>query len=177
MSENVPKANLIPVSSKPKQAKKAKTCFCVKRQALSSCFNSKKPMLSKLATPYVELFTCFKNLRSLSLFYRSGRSNLSILKWNARVLRTGSGRNGPAHGSEPLSSPAPVGQLQSAGIWRVVAGKMYTRALDTFHLNRPEPVLFGWPERTNGKRPKKPLKCSHNFIFLSLEKTKHILTF
>ena len=127
MSENVPKANLIPVSSKPKQAKKAKTCFCVKRQALSSCFNR-----SKLATPYVELFTCFKNLRSLSLFYRSGRSNLSILKWNARVLRTGSGRNGPAHGSEPLSSPAPVGQLQSAGIWRVVAGKMYMRALDIF---------------------------------------------
>ena len=28
---------------------------------------------------------------------------------------------------EPLSSPASVGQ--SAGIWRVVAGKMYARAL------------------------------------------------
>ena len=40
---------------------------------------------------------------------------------------TGSGQNTPAHGSEPLSSPAPVGQ--SAGIWRVVAGKMYARAL------------------------------------------------
>ena len=46
---------------------------------------------------------------------------LSVLIWNARVLRTGSGQNGPAHGSERLSSPAPVGQ--SAGIWRVVAGK------------------------------------------------------
>ena len=31
-------------------------------------------------------------------------------------------------GSEPISSPAPAGQ--SAGIWRVVAGKMYARALD-----------------------------------------------
>ena len=39
-----------------------------------------------------------------------------------------SGQNGPAHGSEPLSSPAQVGQ--SARIWRVVAGKMYVRALN-----------------------------------------------
>ena len=37
-------------------------------------------------------------------------------------------QNGPAHESEPLSSPAPVGQ--NAVIWRVVAGKMNTRALD-----------------------------------------------
>ena len=37
-------------------------------------------------------------------------------------------RMSPARGSEPLSSPVPVGQ--SAGIWRVVAGKMYARALD-----------------------------------------------
>ena len=34
----------------------------------------------------------------------------------------------PAHWPELLSSPAPVGQ--SAGIWRVVAGEMYARALD-----------------------------------------------
>ena len=65
------------------------------------------------------------------------------------MLRTGFGQNSPAHGSESLSSPAPVGQ--SAGIWRVVAGKMYVR-LGPFHLNWPEPVLFGRPERTNGKR-------------------------
>ena len=58
---------------------------------------------------------------------RSGRSDQSVLKWNARGLRTGSGQNVPAHGSEPLSSPVPVGQ--SAGIWRVVAVKMYARAL------------------------------------------------
>ena len=56
------------------------------------------------------------------------RSDQSVLKWNARVLRTGSGQNVPTRESEPLSSPAPVGQ--SAGIWRVVAGKMYARALD-----------------------------------------------
>ena len=53
-------------------------------------------------------------------FFRSGSSNQSVPKRNARVVRTGSGQNGPAHGSEQLSSPAPVGQ--SAGIWRVVAG-------------------------------------------------------
>ena len=42
------------------------------------------------------------------------------------MLKTGSGQNVPAHGSEPLGSPTPVGK--SAGIWRVVAGKMYARA-------------------------------------------------
>ena len=36
-----------------------------------------------------------------------------------------------------VSSPAPVGQ--SAGIWRVVAGKMYVRALDLY-------VFKNWPE-------------------------------
>ena len=46
---------------------------------------------------------------------------------NARVFRTGSGQNGPAYGSEPLSPPAPVDQ--SAGIWRVLAGKLYARTL------------------------------------------------
>ena len=60
-------------------------------------------------------------------FVRSVRSDLSVLKWNARVLRTGSGQNAPAHGSEPLSSPAPVGQI--AGIGRVVEGKKHARAL------------------------------------------------
>ena len=61
-------------------------------------------------------------------YVRSERSDQPVLKWNARVLRTGSGQNGPAHGSEPLSSTVSVGQ--SAGIWRVVAGKMYAHALD-----------------------------------------------
>ena len=56
------------------------------------------------------------------------RSDQPVIKWNARVLKTGSAQNDPAHGSEPHNSPAPVGQ--SAGIWRVVAGKMYARALD-----------------------------------------------
>ena len=39
-------------------------------------------------------------------------------------------QNVPAYGSESLSSSAPVGQ--SAGIGRVVAGKMYARALEPF---------------------------------------------
>ena len=37
---------------------------------------------------------------------------------NARVLRIGSGQNGPAHGSEPFGTVR-----QSAGIWKVVAEK------------------------------------------------------
>ena len=50
-------------------------------------------------------------------FVRSFQS----VKWNAGVIRTGSGQNLSAHGSELLNSPAPVGQ--SAGICRVMAGK------------------------------------------------------
>ena len=52
-----------------------------------------------------------------------GRFDQSV-KWNERVLRAGSGKNG----SESLSSPASV--AEGAGIWRVVAGKLYARALD-----------------------------------------------
>ena len=38
------------------------------------------------------------------------RSDQSVLKCNAQVLRTVNGQNGRARGSEPLSSPALVGQ-------------------------------------------------------------------
>ena len=77
-------------------------------------------------------------------FMWPGQSYQSFLKGNARVLRTGAGQTGPAHGSEPLSSPAPVGQ--SAGIRRVVAGKTYARALDfPFKLARNSSF---WPART-----------------------------
>ena len=68
---------------------------------------------------------------------------------SARVLRTGSAQNGPAHGPEPPSFSAAVGQ--SAGMWRVVAEKS-TRAPWTFHSNWPEQVLFRRPDRANGKR-------------------------
>ena len=71
------------------------------------------------------------------------RSDQSALKWNVRVLRTGSGQNGPAHGSQPLSSLAQVSQ--SAGIWKVAAGKNVQALLSTLHLNGSEPVLFGRP--------------------------------
>ena len=71
------------------------------------------------------------------------RPDQSALKWNVRVLRTGSGQNGPAHGSQPLSSPAQVSQ--SAGIWKVAAGKNVHALLSTLHLNGSEPVLFGRP--------------------------------
>ena len=55
--------------------------------------------------------------------FSSVRSDRSVLKWNVRVLRTGSGQNAPAHGymhgSEPLGSPVPDrrkrGILESCG--------------------------------------------------------------
>ena len=81
-----------------------------------------------------------------------GRSDQFFNKWNARVLRTGSGQNGPVHRSKPLSSSAPVDQ--STGTWRVMAGKNVRVRLGSFPLNWQEPVLFGPPERTNGKRRK-----------------------
>ena len=65
------------------------------------------------------MLICIKGSKSASAsvhvnlrfpFAQSGQPEQSVLKWNARVLRTGSGLNDPAHGSEPLSSPTPVGQ-------------------------------------------------------------------
>lgn len=61
------------------------------------------------------------HLRSLSIC-----PDQAVFKWNARVLRTGSGKNGPAHGSERPSSPASV--VQSTGIWKVVARKICAHA-------------------------------------------------
>ena len=55
-----------------------------------------------------------------------------------------SGLSGPS--SQFLNGAHEFSVGQSAGIWRVVAGKMY---IGVFHLNWPEPVLFGRPERTN----------------------------
>ena len=51
------------------------------------------------------------------------------------------------HGSEPLSSPAPVGQ--SAGNLESCGGKNVRARLYPFHLNWPQPVLSG---QTKGKR-------------------------
>ena len=73
-----------------------------------------------------------------------------FLNGTHEVLRTGSGRNGPAHGSQTLSYPALVGQ--SAGIWRVGCGGKNVRArLRPSLLNWPEPVLFGRLNRINEK--------------------------
>ena len=78
-------------------------------------------------------------------FDRSVRSDQSALKWNyARALRTGTGQNGPAHESEPLSFLAPVGQ--SAEIWRVVAGKI-VRAPWTFPFKLSRTSYFRPPAR------------------------------
>ena len=49
---------------------------------------------------------------------------------------------------KPLSSPAPVGK--SAGILRVVTGKMYARALTLSIYTDQKTVLFGRPDETNG---------------------------
>ena len=70
------------------------------------------------------------------------------MKWNAGVLRTGSGQKDPAHGSEQLCSTAAVDQ--SVGIWRIVLGKMDAR--DFSIVNWPESILFGRPERAISKR-------------------------
>ena len=48
------------------------------------------------------------SLRSLSIV-QSDRSDQSALKWNTRVIRSGSSQNVSAHGSELLSSPTLVG--------------------------------------------------------------------
>ena len=71
-------------------------------------------------------------LTSLSVLGLEGhfpfvQSAQSVLEW---ILRTGSGQNGPAHGSEPLSSPAPVGQI--ARIYKVVMGKKSMNAPSIF---------------------------------------------
>ena len=77
---------------------------------------------------------------------RSGRSDQSVLKWNARLLRTSSGQNVPAHRSEKHNLHA-VPTLRSA------KAQKFGR-LGHFHLNWTEPVLFGQPDRTNRKRLK-----------------------
>ena len=42
---------------------------------------------------------------------------------------------------------------------------MYARVLDPFYSNRPEPVLFSRPERTNGKRSMIPISLCFNWFF------------
>ena len=98
----------------------------------------------------------FAILRVRSIYFHClpfiwfGRPDQSVLKWNASALRAGSGQNGPDHGSEPLSSPAPVGQ--SAGIWRVVAGKR-TRAPSGFPFKLARTSSLGRPELTDESEP------------------------
>ena len=90
---------------------------------------------------------------NLGRFSFSGLAGLTSQFLNGthwRVLRTASGQNGPSHGSEPLGSSAPVGQ--SAGIWKVMARKMYAR-LGALHLNWSEQVLCFRMVRTNGNWP------------------------
>ena len=122
-----------------------------------SCERSRKrdPILdqfSMITRPYTRLenglktitfptaHTHITNIWEYPPLPRGGYVRFSDRKWNAQVLRTGSVQNGFARGSKPLGSPAPIGQ--SAGIWRVVAGKKCMR----------EPALFGRSERTNGRR-------------------------
>ena len=45
---------------------------------------------------------CFTNKDAYYYYIIIISTDQSVLKRNARVLRTGSGQNGPAHGSEPL---------------------------------------------------------------------------
>ena len=60
--------------------------------------------------PECALFSICCETKGRFPFVRTGRSDWSIRRWNARVLgnvRTGSGRSGPAYGVGPLSSPGP----------------------------------------------------------------------
>ena len=57
----------------------------------------------------------------------------------------------------PLRS-ANVGDLESCG------GKNVRARLGPFHLNWPEPVLFGRPDGTSGKRPKSSQLCNKVLI-------------
>ena len=66
------------------------------------------------------------------------RSDRSVLKWNAFVLRTGSGQKGPSNGSESLSSLASVGD--STG---VVAGNNCTHVPWTFPFKPARTIFFG----------------------------------
>ena len=82
------------------------------------------------------------------VLHLAGLTNQFLNGTHAGVLRTGSDQKGPTRGSEPYSSPAPLGQSTRIG------KKMYARAKGLRIKNWPEPVLFGRPERTNGMRPK-----------------------
>ena len=88
-------------------------------------------------------------------FVRSVRSDQSVLKQNARVFRTGSGQNPPAHGSELLSSPAPVGQSAGSSFGELWREKIYARALDLSIYKTGQNKIFS-AVRTdrNGKRTK-----------------------
>ena len=97
-------------------------------------------------------------------FLQTGWSHWSVVKWNARVLRSGSCLNCLAHGSEPLSSPAQIGQ--SAGSWSC-GGENVRACLGPFYLNWSEPVLFGRSERTNEKGPGLGIQTFNSFQSLS----------
>ena len=68
------------------------------------------------------------SLKSRFPFVRSDRSDQSVFKWNARVLRTGSGQNGPAHAWFRAAQFSRSGQPKR-GRLKSEAGIMYARAL------------------------------------------------
>ena len=84
---------------------------------------------------------------------------------SSSVLRTGSGQNGPAYGSEPLSSPAVVGQ--STGIWRVVAGKCTCTPL-TIPFQLTKTSSFRPTKPDNKKGPLRIFIDFHSVLCFSL---------
>ena len=79
---------------------------------------------------------------------RSGRSNQSVVKWNAREFSELVLARMTLLMDQRYSVFPKRGNLESCG------GKICCARLEPFNLNWPEPALFGRPERTNGKRPK-----------------------
>ena len=95
--------------------------FSTSGSASASCRQCKKTSFSIYLGSHNSWYICLCILKSLFICPVSPVRPLSldsVLKWSAHVLRTSSGQNGPAHGSEPLSSPAPVGQSAGKELWR-----------------------------------------------------------
>ena len=80
-------------------------------------------------------------------FVRSGRSNQSVLKWNARVLRTGSVQNAREFGE----------------LWR--GKKMYARALDLYIWTGQNKFFCAGQTKQMAEMPTLPHFAGHLRIF------------
>ena len=112
---------------------------CCRLSKLAKCNeNTTSECQNRLFTPSLGCF-------SLVL---SSLSDQLVLKWNARVLRTGSGENGSAQGSGPLSYPTPVVPSTKAREFGELWQEKCTRAPWTFPFKLARTSSFR-PARTD----------------------------